>query len=70
MQTVGTSSSALNVEPGKALSDVEKAYILLTLKTTNNNKTRAAEILGISPRTLHNRLAEFAAAERSAAGVG
>jgi DNA-binding NtrC family response regulator len=60
------------------LSDVEKAYILLTLKTTNNNKTRAAEILGISTRTLHNRLAEFAAEEgrdavetsKEAAGAG
>lgn len=56
----------LVVEPGKPLSDVEKAYIQLTLKTTNNNKTRAAEILGISTRTLHNRLAEFAAEEAKA----
>jgi DNA-binding NtrC family response regulator len=55
----------LVVEPGKQLSEVEKAYIQLTLKTTNNNKTRAAEILGISTRTLHNRLAEFAAEEKA-----
>lgn len=60
----------LVVEPGKPLSDVEKAYILLTLKTTNNNKTRAAEILGISTRTLHNRLAEFAAEEAKASKDG
>jgi DNA-binding NtrC family response regulator len=66
-----TETSSLRFEPGKPLSDVEKAYILLTLKATNNNKTRAAEILRISPRTLHNRLAEFAAAEKSdAAGMG
>jgi transcriptional regulator with PAS, ATPase and Fis domain len=58
--------AVLVVEPGKPLSDVEKAYIQLTLKTTNNNKTRAAEILGISTRTLHNRLAEFAAEAKSA----
>jgi DNA-binding NtrC family response regulator len=61
--------SVLVVEPGKPLSDVEKAYIQLTLKMTNNNKTRAAEILGISTRTLHNRLAEFAAEEK-ASSVG
>jgi len=58
-------NNLLVVEPGKPLSDVEKAYIQLTLKTTNNNKTRAAEILGISTRTLHNRLAEFAAEEKA-----
>jgi transcriptional regulator with PAS, ATPase and Fis domain len=74
----GDPEGSLRVEPGKQLSDVEKAYILLTLKTTNNNKTRAAEILGISTRTLHNRLAEFAAEEgrdavetsKEAAGAG
>jgi DNA-binding NtrC family response regulator len=31
---------------GSAIRDVEKAYIFLTLKHTNNNKLRAAEILG------------------------
>ena len=48
---------------GSAIRDVEKAYIFLTLKHTNNNKLRAAEILGISVRTLHNRLSEFAEEE-------
>lgn len=57
-------NNSIRVESGKQLSDVEKAYIQLTLKNTNNNKTRAAEILGISTRTLHNRLAEFAEEER------
>ena len=33
--------------------------ILKTLESTNNNKTKAAEILGISLKTLHNKLKEY-----------
>jgi DNA-binding NtrC family response regulator len=33
--------------------------ILKTLESTSNNKTRAAEILGISLKTLHNKLKEY-----------
>jgi DNA-binding NtrC family response regulator len=33
--------------------------ILKTLAASNNNKTRAAEILGISLKTLHNKLKEY-----------
>ena len=36
--------------------------ILKTLTATNNNKTRAAEILGISLKTLHNKLKEYGSA--------
>jgi DNA-binding NtrC family response regulator len=59
------SQGRITVEVGQPLSEVEKAYMLLTLKSTDNNKKRAAEILGISIRTLHNRLAEFAAAQEN-----
>ena len=41
----------------------EKLLILKTLEATNNNKTRAAEILGISLKTLHNKLKEYGSAE-------
>jgi len=46
----------LQVPVGTRMSDVEEAYLRLTLKYTRNNKTRAAELLGLSLRTLHNKL--------------
>jgi len=57
----GNGSDSISLEVGKSLSEVEKAYIQLTLKFTNNHRARTAEILGISTRTLQNRLSEFAA---------
>ena len=58
-------SSLLTFEPGKPLQEMEEAYIRLTLKYANNNRMRAAEILGISLRTLYKRLADFAKAEET-----
>jgi len=37
----------------------KKLLILKTLESTNNNKTRAAEMLAISLKTLHNKLKEY-----------
>ncbi len=48
---------------GTTVGDAEKALIQLTLQHTKNNKTRAAEILGISLKTLFNKLKEYGAAE-------
>src|SRR5580658_5254848 len=58
-----TSGNSISMEAGHPLSELEKAYIQLTLKSTGNNKKRAAQILGISLRTLHSRVTEFAAEE-------
>jgi DNA-binding NtrC family response regulator len=41
---------------GTTVDEAERRLILLTLEHTRNNKTRAAEILGISLKTLHNKL--------------
>jgi DNA-binding NtrC family response regulator len=58
-----TNGNSISMEAGHPLSELEKAYIQLTLKSTGNNKKRAAQILGISLRTLHSRVTEFAAEE-------
>jgi DNA-binding NtrC family response regulator len=47
---------------GATVADAERGLILKTLEHTSNNKTRAAEILGISLKTLHNKLKEYGAA--------
>ena len=46
----------LQVQVGVPMREVEEAYIHLALKHTNNNRRRAAEILGISLHTLYNKL--------------
>ena len=47
---------------GTTVEEAEKLLILKTLEATSNNKTRAAEILGISLKTLHNKLKEYGSA--------
>lgn len=64
------SERILNAPVGGPIREVEKAYIQLTLKHTKNNKRAAAKVLGMSVRTLHKRLAEFAAEEVNAAAAG
>lgn len=44
---------------GMTLSQVEQKLILQTLQLTEQNRTRAAEILGISIRTLRNKINEY-----------
>ena len=46
------------------LAEIEKRHILRVLSATNGNKTRAAKILGISLKTLYNRLNVYEAAQQ------
>jgi DNA-binding NtrC family response regulator len=59
---------AVRLGVGTTVEEAERLLILKTLEATNNNKTKAAEILGISLKTLHNKLKEYgsAAAETAA----
>jgi len=60
---------AVRLDVGTTVEQAEKLLILKTLEATNNNKTRAAEILGISLKTLHNKLKEYGSAAADAAPV-
>jgi DNA-binding NtrC family response regulator len=46
----------LALSPGTTVEEAERRLIMMTLAHTRDNKTRAAEILGISLKTLHNKL--------------
>ncbi len=52
-------SKSAGIQAGMTVAELEKQLIMETLKFTNNNRTRAAELLGISIRTLRNKLNEY-----------
>ena len=47
---------------GSSLRDVEQDLILETLSHTRGNRTEAARLLGVSVRTLRNKITEYSAA--------
>src|ERR1700761_461633 len=51
--------NAIRIEIGSTIDHAERLLILKTLESHGNNKTRAAETLGISLKTLHNKLKEY-----------
>jgi DNA-binding NtrC family response regulator len=55
----GDGPDSISFRVGTSLEDAEKALILKTLAANGNNKTRAAEVLGISLKTLHNKLKTY-----------
>jgi DNA-binding NtrC family response regulator len=56
--------SGLRFPPGTTVEAAERELILQTLAATNQNKTRAAELLGLSLKTLHNKLKEYEASRK------
>ena len=63
-------TEAISLPVGTTVEQGEKALILLTLAHTRNNKTRAAEILGISLKTLFNKLKEYGSDKEQAPEAG
>jgi len=55
--------AVLRVEVGEPIAEAERRLILATLEQLDGDKKRAAEVLGISLKTLYNRLAVYAAAQ-------
>ena len=55
--------------PGSTLADIEKYAILETLKSTGGSTSKAADILGISVRTIQYRLHQYDEAPRSEVDV-
>jgi transcriptional regulator with PAS, ATPase and Fis domain len=47
------------IEPGMTIMEAEKKLIIKTLEYTNQNRTKAAQLLGISIRTLRNKIQEY-----------
>ena len=53
--------SGLGIEVGMSMREAEKRFIFKTLHEAKGNRTHAAKILGISIRTLRNKLNEYRA---------
>jgi DNA-binding NtrC family response regulator len=67
LRTAANDPDAVRLGVGTTVEEAEKMLILKTLEATSNNKTRAAEILGISLKTLHNKLKEYGSTAAEAA---
>lgn len=61
-------SGPSGLHPGMSIKDVEKTLIEKTLEHFEGNKTQTAEALGISLKTLYNRLSEYGRQSESASG--
>lgn len=52
-------SDQINLSVGLSMEEVEKIFIDRTLNSVDNNKSKAAKILGFSRTTLHNKLDKY-----------
>ena len=55
----GAPANGVTILPGMTVDEAEQKLIMATLDSAGGNKTRAAEMLGISLKTLHNKLNRF-----------
>jgi two-component system response regulator FlrC len=57
--TIPTPDDAAVIQAGLSVKGMEKILICKTMHAVNHNRTRASELLGISIRTLRNKLKEY-----------
>jgi DNA-binding NtrC family response regulator len=67
MQGSRPEAATLRVPLGLPVDKVEKEYILASLQRNGGNKARTAEVLGISEKTLYNKLNRYASEARTRA---
>jgi two-component system response regulator HydG len=67
VRRAGRKGPHFELRVGESLDEVEREFIFKTLDFTNGNKVRAAQILGISLKTLYNRLVRYNGKDRDAA---
>ena len=67
VRRAGRKGPNFELRVGESLDEVEREFIFKTLDFTNGNKVRAAQILGISLKTLYNRLVRYHGKDRDAA---
>lgn len=60
MRTTARDSGAI-IHPGQTLEDIERRAIMLTLDHFGSDRARAAQALGISVKTIYNKLARYRA---------
>jgi len=53
------SPSSDRPKPGTTLEDIERQLLEATLEATNGNRTRTAEMMGVSLRTVRNKIREY-----------
>ena len=58
-------SQQISLEVGASMYEAEKQLILKTLKEVGGNKSRAAEILGLTAKTIRNKLRQYETEEDS-----
>lgn len=59
METTPLGAAVIKLSLGMPLREVEKEYILGSLRRNKGNKSRTAELLGISEKTLYNKLNRY-----------